>query len=344
MKSARALPALIRTIDWRGEFRSWLGFRCDAYISGSFSIVDAFGEWNHNRRGLGLAAVALFRNSPEARLAVLPELESLLGRESLEVALLTAHLLVQEPVGEGDVLGSLARLFRRNIDQDRSWKDSRQSGNVEDLIDGVVLAAIRKNRPSLFDPDQFLAKPMLPGVEDRSGFFEQLLSLYDVDVKKLEVPLRMALRSDDLEIRQDAAALLKHVIGYTLPTDLVRELTEGLSDPNPEVRGEFATALTNTEIDQVEIIPALAKALNDDQVGVRANVAFALSEFGERAIVALPALVDLLEEKGSEVHTYAASAIGSMGVKARSAGPKVVSLLARHTTSTTNAPRSSSSF
>jgi HEAT repeat protein len=53
-----------------------------------------------------------------------------------------------------------------------------------------------------------------------------------------------------------------------LPTDLVRELTEGLSDPNPEVRGEFATALTNTEIDQVEIIPALAKALNDDQVGV----------------------------------------------------------------------------
>jgi hypothetical protein len=106
-----------------------------------------------------------------------------------------------------------------------------------------------------------------------------------------------------------------------------RELAALLADPDPEIRGAAAWALSQVGEKAAAGAPAVAKLLKDADPQVRGFAALALRNMGKGAAATIPELSAALQDPVPSVRMTAASALGSMGQAASSAVPALVAEL-----------------
>ena len=98
--------------------------------------------------------------------------------------------------------------------------------------------------------------------------------------------------------------------------DVVRQLVDGLKDPDFEVRQNLAAALAKTG---GRTVAPLREALKDKLVERRSGAAYALGLLGEAARPALPDLLEALHDSDTDVRRQASFAIGRVVPAGRTA-------------------------
>jgi HEAT repeat protein len=128
-------------------------------------------------------------------------------------------------------------------------------------------------------------------------------------------------------VRQGAAAALGR-IGETGPA--VRVLTEGVTDPDMDLRVAACDALGRIGSASVEAIPQLLTAIKEMHRGsesVRQNAAFALGRIGQATQDILRALSDTLKDPHRDPRRFAARALGDLGPGAKNEVEALIDLL-----------------
>lgn len=119
--------------------------------------------------------------------------------------------------------------------------------------------------------------------------------------------------------------------GRQVPQDKsqIPALTKALSDPDPAVRANAASALGEIGPEAKSAVPGLVKLFSEDGIiNVRTNAANALRKIGPEAKSAVPALIKLLsEDSDDEVRGLAVFVLGGIGPEAKSAVPALTKLL-----------------
>jgi hypothetical protein len=106
------------------------------------------------------------------------------------------------------------------------------------------------------------------------------------------------------------------------PSGGVADLTRGLADPDPVVRGLAALALRARGREAQPALPALTAALRDPDANVRIASANAIGAIGPAAAPAVAALTAACSAKGEEVQVLRACA-GALGAIGRAAAPSL---------------------
>jgi HEAT repeat protein len=106
-----------------------------------------------------------------------------------------------------------------------------------------------------------------------------------------------------------------------------------LADPNAEVRGAAALALSRVGEQAAPEALAVAKLLKDADPQARGFAALALRNMGKGAAATIPELSAALQDPVPSVRMTAASALRSMGAAASSAVPALVAELEASNTS-----------
>lgn len=100
--------------------------------------------------------------------------------------------------------------------------------------------------------------------------------------------------------------------------DVIRQLVDGLKDPDFEVRQNLAAALAKTG---VRTLPPLREALKDRLAERRSGAAYALGLLGEAARPALPELLEALNDPETDVRRQASFAVGRVIPAGRAPAP-----------------------
>jgi HEAT repeat protein len=161
----------------------------------------------------------------------------------------------------------------------------------------------------LDDADPWVRAYAAAGIRSRPGL-------------KAALPRLTELMDDaDGRCRTAAAHAAYFVSGKALPR-AVAVLTEGLTDPSPEVRVAAVQALG--EIGDPATLPAVAACVTRDSTfGVRRSGALSLKGFGRPAV---PVYITLLRDADMDVRHVAAAVVGDLGERARDAVPALEAL------------------
>jgi hypothetical protein len=147
-----------------------------------------------------------------------------------------------------------------------------------------------------------------------------------VCVAKRETASAYTLGVDDIILARTGPAAwadAARVKAPAVPSGSVADVAQGLSAPDPVVRGLSALALRDLGKDALPALAQLTAALGDKDANVRLMAGNALATLGPQAAPAVGALTATCAAKGEEVHVLrsCASALGAIGKPAASALP-----------------------
>jgi hypothetical protein len=151
---------------------------------------------------------------------------------------------------------------------------------------------------------------------------------------KCEASSGYNLGVDDIvlaKIGKDAWAAAANVKEPRIPTGVVVELAQSLSDKDPVTRGLAALALRAKGKEALPALTALIAALKDSDPNVRLMTGNAIAVIGKEAGEAVPALVEAASVKGEEVQVLRsyALALGAIGKPAAEQAIPVLKELAK---------------
>ena len=133
------------------------------------------------------------------------------------------------------------------------------------------------------------------------------------------------LTSDSQTIREQASARLVQFVEHIEDREA---MVPALSDESIWVRVHVASALSFSQEEPEQVVPALAELLNSSDANIQQQAVVALGNYGVKAEEATSSLARLLTHTNPEIRQAAASTLGAIGTSARSALPELQRVLA----------------
>jgi HEAT repeat protein len=199
---------------------------------------------------------------------------------------------------------ALAQLYR--------WTDERGTVHIADDLNGVPEHYRSQVEQMSTGPPGLPAAPPAVGPEPRAGSFSPAERWRGRSRGEWE----RDTRDPGPRVRAEAVSALAFFGAPSVPV-----LTDGLGDPDAQVRLGAARALGQIGPAAVEAVPALARKLRDPDSRVRFDAAVALGRIGPAARDAIGALGRALNDAAPEVRVGAAMGLGGLGPAAQEAVP-----------------------
>ena len=133
-----------------------------------------------------------------------------------------------------------------------------------------------------------------------------------------------ALTNENQTIREQASARLVQFVEHI---DDRKAMVPALDDESIWVRVHVASALSFSQGEPEQVVPALADLLNSTDTNIQQQAVVALGNYGVKAAEATEALISLLTHTNPEIRQAAASTLGAIGTSARSALPELQRVL-----------------